>query len=104
MKVINFKAKTSNLKYPVLEDSVVNCTDQSYNMFMINETLKKLESTVSVEDFNTKFGTSEDETISWTDFNLEFLRSTSTNSLFIVNTNNVHSYNINNITGVLEHV
>ena len=104
MKVYNFKAKTSNLSYPMLKDIIIECTDQSYNMYMIYNTLKKLSDVKSVSEFNTMFNTTEDETISWNDFNLEFKKSTNSLYLFEVNTNNTLSYYINNVTGILEHI
>jgi len=104
MKIYNFKAKTSNLSYPVLEDSIIECTDQPYNMFMVYDALKKLSEVKSVSEFNTMFSTTEDETVSWDDFNLEFKKSSNPMYLFEVSTNNTLSYYINNITGILEHI
>jgi len=88
----------------MLKDIIIECTDQSYNMYMIYNTLKKLSDVKSVSEFNTMFNTTEDETISWNDFNLEFKKSTNSLYLFEVNTNNTLSYYINNVTGILEHI
>ena len=114
MKIYNFKAKTNNLKYPILTDVLLEDTNLvQYNMDAISKTIKKLmllksSSTSSVEDFNDTFGTSEDETVSWNDFNLEFfhnpdylLPSSSSVYMFIIRTENVTKYGIDNLSGNL---
>lgn len=115
MKIIKFKVNKNALEYPTLDNTILNLyNNEQYNFTMINKTISKLvqldnSSTKSVEEFNNIFGTSEDETLDWNTFNLEYmfnpnylLTDPSSPYLFIIKILGTVKYGINNITGELE--